>query len=84
MIKVISHILVAPIRVYQAVLSPILSGVFGMRCRYEPSCSHYMANAIYEWGPLRGMWMGIKRLSRCHPYGGFGDDPVPTNPKNKK
>lgn len=54
-----------------------------MRCRYEPSCSHYMSQAIYEWGPLKGMWLGVKRLSRCHPYGGFGDDPIPKNPKKK-
>jgi len=83
MIRFISHILVGPIRLYQAVLSPVLQA-FGMRCRYEPSCSHYMADAIYEWGPIKGIWMGIKRLSSCHPYGGFGADPVPPNPKKKK
>jgi len=62
----------------------MLSGVFGMRCRYEPSCSHYVADAIYEWGPIKGLWLGVKRVSSCHPYGGFGPDPVPPNPKKKK
>ncbi len=81
--RIIAIILIAPIRVYQAVISPILSGIFGMRCRFEPSCSHYMADAILEWGPLKGVWLGIKRLSSCHPWGGYGDDPVPPNPKKK-
>lgn len=72
-----------PIRVYQYTLSPILSAVFGMRCRFDPSCSHYMAGAIEEWGPLKGVYLGLKRISRCHPWGGFGPDPVPINPKRK-
>lgn len=84
MIKIISHVLVLPIRLYQLLLSPVLSGLFGMRCRYEPSCSHYVADAIYEWGPIKGLWLGIKRVASCHPYGGFGHDPVPPNPNKKK
>jgi len=82
--KIIGYILILPIRFYQLLISPVLSGVFGMRCRYEPSCSHYMADAIQEWGPIRGLWLGTKRISRCHPWGGFGPDPVPPNPKRKK
>ncbi len=54
-----------------------------MRCRYEPSCSHYMADALLEWGPLKGLWLGTKRLASCGPWGGWGDDPVPPNPKKK-
>jgi len=84
MTKLLSHLLVFPIRIYQALISPILSGVFGMKCRYEPSCSHYAANAIYEWGPIKGLWMGVKRIASCNPYGGFGHDPVPPNPNKKK
>ncbi len=82
--KAVSFILILPIRLYQLVLSPILSGVFGMRCRYEPSCSHYAANAIEEWGPIKGIWLGIKRIASCQPYGGFGADPVPPNPKKNR
>jgi len=55
-----------------------------MKCRYEPSCSHYVADAIYEWGPIKGLWMGAKRIASCNPYGGFGQDPVPPNPNKKK
>ncbi len=80
----IRALFVLPIRVYQWIISPILSGVFGMRCRYEPSCSHYAADAIKEWGVFRGIWMGTKRILRCNPWGGFGPDPVPLNPKKKR
>lgn len=74
-------ILVMPIRIYQYTLSPVLSRIFGMRCRYDPTCSEYMAQSIYEWGPIKGLWLGLKRIGRCHPWGGFGNDPVPKNPK---
>ncbi|HRW75973.1 MAG TPA: membrane protein insertion efficiency factor YidD [Saprospiraceae bacterium] len=50
-------------------------------CRYTPTCSHYMVQAIEEWGPFRGFWMGLKRIGRCNPWGGHGYDPVPPNPK---
>ncbi len=52
-----------------------------MRCRYEPSCSHYMVGAIKEWGVIKGIYLGTKRIGRCQPWGGFGPDPVPLNPK---
>ncbi|MCL4123559.1 UNVERIFIED_CONTAM: hypothetical protein GTU68_066786 [Idotea baltica] len=52
-----------------------------MRCRYNPSCSHYTADAILEWGIFKGSWMGLKRIASCHPWGGMGEDPVPKNPK---
>lgn len=55
-----------------------------MRCRYEPSCSHYTVGAIREWGPVKGMWLGAKRIMSCNPYGGMGDDPVPLNPKRQR
>lgn len=81
--KLIGGILIIPIRMYQLFLSPILSGVFGMRCRYEPSCSHYMIGAIREWGAIKGVWLGLKRIYSCNPWGGCGHDPVPTNPNKK-
>lgn len=61
------------IRAYQLVLSPIS----GPACRYEPSCSTYAIVAIERYGVLRGSWLAVRRLFRCHPLGGFGMDPVP-------
>lgn len=61
------------IRTYQKVLSPLL----GQRCRFYPSCSQYTLEAIQEWGLAKGMWLGAKRLSRCHPLNEGGFDPVP-------
>jgi putative membrane protein insertion efficiency factor len=61
------------IHFYQGAISPSL----GPLCRYEPSCSHYTHEAIERYGLLKGGWLGLKRLSRCRPYGGRGYDPVP-------
>jgi putative membrane protein insertion efficiency factor len=66
-----------PIKLYQITLSPML----GANCRFTPSCSQYMVDAIEEWGPVKGIGMGLKRITRCHPWGGHGHDPVPK--KNK-
>jgi uncharacterized protein len=63
----------AVIRGYQLLLRPLLTG----RCRYLPTCSEYAAEAIATYGALRGGWMGLKRVLRCHPFGGAGLDPVP-------
>jgi len=82
--KYFSELFVFPIKLYQWFISPILRTVFGMRCRYEPSCSHYTVGAIREWGPVKGMWLGAKRIMSCNPYGGMGDDPVPLNPKRQR
>jgi len=61
------------IRGYQLVISPLL----GPRCRFYPSCSHYAIEAIETHGTLRGVWLTIKRISRCHPWHEGGFDPVP-------
>jgi putative membrane protein insertion efficiency factor len=61
------------IRVYQLAISPLLLP----SCRYLPSCSDYAAEAIATHGALRGTTLGVKRLLRCHPWGGSGFDPVP-------
>lgn len=66
-------LLVALIRGYQAVLSPLFRGA----CRFEPSCSHYGVEAITTHGALRGSWLTLRRLARCRPFGGSGFDPVP-------
>jgi putative membrane protein insertion efficiency factor len=61
------------IRGYQLAISPLL----GPRCRFYPSCSHYAIEAIETHGSLRGVWLTIKRISRCHPWHEGGFDPVP-------
>ena len=58
---------------YRLLLSPLL----GPACRYLPTCSRYMEDAVVEHGPVRGMALGVHRLCRCHPWGGHGYDPVP-------
>jgi len=69
------RLFIAIIRIYQAVLSPLL----GPRCCYYPSCSQYATEAIEVHGPLKGAWLAIKRISRCHPLAEGGHDPVPVN-----
>jgi putative membrane protein insertion efficiency factor len=66
-------LLLGSIRVYQLALSPWL----GLRCRYDPTCSQYAAEALQRHGLLRGIWLAAKRLGRCHPWGRSGYDPVP-------
>lgn len=77
--NVVQHIALGLIRAYQLSLSPILSVIFGpgAGCRYEPSCSVYAAEAVRAHGALKGSWMALRRISRCHPWGGSGYDPVP-------
>ena len=70
---VMKKILLFIIRSYQVLLSPFL----GQRCRFEPTCSRYAAEAIDRHGPARGSWLAIKRISRCHPFCDGGYDPVP-------
>ena len=67
------------VRVYQIVLSPLLSLLdsAGGGCRYQPTCSRYCIEALAEHGTARGLWLGMKRLARCAPWGGMGPDPVP-------
>lgn len=73
-------ILLLIIRAYQLVLSPML----GSNCRYYPTCSCYTHTAIEKYGALKGSWMGLKRISRCHPWAEGGIDLVPETEENKK
>ena len=66
-------LLIMLVRAYQVTLSPMFSGC----CRFEPSCSNYMIEALRIHGAVKGSWLGVKRLLRCHPFGASGYDPVP-------
>src|SRR6266853_5988430 len=72
------------IRIYQCTFSPLLSLICGpgSGCRFTPTCSAYFLEAIETHGIARGSWLGLKRLVRCQPWGGWGYDPVPSG-KNR-
>lgn len=61
------------VRFYQVCISPL----FPASCRYTPTCSQYAIEALKKYGPFKGGWLTVKRLLRCHPWGGSGYDPVP-------
>ncbi len=68
-----STVVLAVIRFYQRLISPLL----GSNCRYYPSCSNYMYEAVARYGVAKGGWMGVRRIARCHPWHPGGYDPVP-------
>lgn len=74
------HLLILGVRAYQIVLSPLLPAA----CRYHPTCSHYAIEALEKHGALRGSWLAIKRIGRCHPFRPGGFDPVPEPPTSPK
>ena len=66
------------IRGYQRLVRPFLHAISGGgSCRFQPSCSNYFLQAVERHGSLKGSWLGIRRILRCHPWGGSGYDPVP-------
>jgi putative membrane protein insertion efficiency factor len=69
----------AVVRTYQVTISPVLCSMLGpgAGCRFEPTCSEYFLEAVEAHGVLRGSWLGLKRIARCQPWGGHGNDPVP-------
>ena len=69
----VAQLLAVPVRAYQMVLSPLL----GANCRYQPTCSAYALEALERHGAWRGGWLTLRRIARCHPWGGSGYDPVP-------
>jgi uncharacterized protein len=75
--KWVKKLFIFPVKFYQWSISPLL----GRNCRYAPTCSQYMIDAINEWGVIKGVYLGTKRIGRCHPWGGHGYDPVPKKQK---
>ena len=71
--RLLSKMLIMPIRFYQIAISPL----FPPACRYTPTCSQYAIEALRLHGPFKGLWLALKRIGRCHPWGGSGYDPVP-------
>ncbi|AFH50481.1 Hypothetical protein IALB_2778 [Ignavibacterium album JCM 16511] len=72
-LKLLAFPFIILIKIYQIFISPL----FPSSCRYTPTCSQYTLEALKKYGLLKGLWLGIKRISRCHPWGGSGYDPVP-------
>ena len=70
---VVDALAIALVRAYQVGISPLTGGA----CRFSPSCSVYAIEAIEMHGAARGLWLALRRVARCHPWGGFGHDPVP-------
>src|SRR6476646_896571 len=79
MVNVPQQILILTVKFYRWILSPVKTVLFGPfgRCRFEPSCSAYALEALQTHGAMRGSWLAVRRLCRCHPWGDFGPDPVP-------
>ncbi|MCM1309798.1 MAG: membrane protein insertion efficiency factor YidD [Bacteroides sp.] len=73
MSNLISELLILPIKLYRACISPLLPP----GCRFTPTCSQYAIEALRKHGPLKGLYLTTRRLLRCHPWGGSGYDPVP-------
>lgn len=69
----LSKLMLGLIAFYRSCISPLLPPA----CRYTPTCSQYAQEAIRKYGPFRGGWLALKRILRCHPWGGSGYDPVP-------
>jgi putative membrane protein insertion efficiency factor len=72
-LQILSLPFIGLIKLYQWLISPLL----GPQCRYTPTCSEYALQAFRKYGLFKGFWLTIKRISRCHPWGGHGHDPVP-------
>ena len=71
--RFLTTLLLLPVYFYRACISPLLPA----SCRYTPTCSEYAVEALKRHGPFKGFWLAMKRIARCHPWGGSGYDPVP-------
>ena len=76
--KALSWPLIQLVRLYRLAISPWL----GANCRFDPTCSSYAIEALQVHGILKGTWLAVKRIGRCHPWGGSGYDPVPDIPED--
>jgi hypothetical protein len=79
-LNVAQSIVIGTLRCYQLLLSPVFNAVFtpmGLGCRFHPTCSQYALEAVKRHGARRGSLLAVKRVCRCHPWGGCGCDPVP-------
>ena len=72
-----SFLLIIPVKLYQWILSPWLPNA----CRYSPTCSHYAVDALKIHGPIKGLFLAIRRILSCHQWGGWGNDTVPAKEK---
>lgn len=73
LLKILAFPFIVLIKLYQWIVSPLL----GPKCRFTPTCSQYSLEAFKKYGVFKGLWLTVKRISRCHPLGGHGYDPVP-------
>ena len=78
--KIIIFPIIVFIKFYQLFLSPII----GQNCRYLPTCSEYTIGCLQQFGLIKGIFLSIKRISKCHPWGNNGYDPIPDNLKKKQ
>ncbi|KKR70766.1 MAG: hypothetical protein UU12_C0017G0017 [Candidatus Woesebacteria bacterium GW2011_GWA2_40_7b] len=72
------HLLSNMVRLYRKLISPVLVLLFGKACRFTPTCSEYTIEALEKLGVMNGLTISVRRFLRCHPWGGFGYDPVPS------
>ncbi|PAU79302.1 membrane protein insertion efficiency factor YidD [Halomonas salipaludis] len=77
--RLLGGLMIGLVHIYQWLISPLL----GPRCRYWPSCSHYTLEALQAHGPLKGGWLALRRILRCHPGAEGGIDPVPGGPSER-
>jgi uncharacterized protein len=77
MLKPLNWIMIGLVKIYQYIISPLMPA----NCRYQPTCSAYAIEALKLHGPIKGGLLTLKRLGRCHPFAGFGFDPVPARAK---
>jgi len=78
----VKNIILSSLQFYKKFISPVLEKTFGRACRFTPTCSEYTNVALERFDTKKGLTLGIKRVARCHPWGGSGWDPVP-NMDNK-
>ena len=77
--KILTYPLILFLKIYQLFISPIM----GQNCRYLPTCSEYTIECLKQFGIIKGTFLSFKRISKCHPWGNHGYDPVPNNLKKK-